>query len=380
MSKRIAFLHKPFPFGGAEMVTIRLAGELTLHGYTVYVFCSEYYEKLLDAKPQPFEVIEMPDRSKLQAEANVTFVIEKVCSLGISHLIIATNEYAAVIEKLYVARLCKIIYFQHGQPLWEVRNKLEYSGKSRARNVRIALNRLKERAFRHYTKRWLKVYRKIYNNCDFYVNLTFRYSERIITALHADRKKFVCIPNFVSQQEANNVRKKRQLLYVGRLSYADKRVDRLLHIWREIFQKVPDWELVIVGDGSEKAALQDYSHKHRLPRVRFEGWQTDVSAYFNEASIICLTSTFESFGLCLVEGMQLGCVPVAFNCSAGVEDIVKGYGELVPAFDLQAYANALLQLMTDETYLEACRNRSTEGAKRFSPERIVPQWIELLEK
>ncbi len=49
--------------------------------------------------------------------------------------------------------------------------------------------------------------------------------------------------------------KKKQLLYVGRLSQ-EKGPDRLLKSWAAIARRHRDWELVYVGDGPMKEELE----------------------------------------------------------------------------------------------------------------------------
>ena len=43
------------------------------------------------------------------------------------------------------------------------------------------------------------------------------------------------------------------------MTYENKRVDRLLDIWGMIFERVPDWELILGGGGHEKENLQKQS-------------------------------------------------------------------------------------------------------------------------
>ena len=57
-------------------------------------------------------------------------------------------------------------------------------------------------------------------------------------------------------EDLNLDRKKKQIVFVGNMTYENKRVDRLLDIWGMIFERVPDWELILVGGGQEKENLQ----------------------------------------------------------------------------------------------------------------------------
>ena len=176
--------------------------------------------------------------------------------------------------------------------------------------------------------------------------------------------------------------KKKELLFVGRMSYVEKRPDHLLHIWAKLEKRFPAWSLRFVGDGGYLPALKELAGTLGLERVHFEGFQ-NPEPYYRDASIFCLTSAYEGFGNVLVEAASFGCVPVAFESFAAVRDIISDgeNGCLVPAFDLDAYAETLARLMSDD----ALRERLAENAlaqipEKFSPEKIGAQWEALFRK
>ena len=108
-----------------------------------------------------------------------------------------------------------------------------------------------------------------------------------------------------------------------------------------------------------------------LERVRFEGFQ-NPEPYYRDASIFCMTSAYEGLPMVLIEAASFGCVPVAFESFAAVRDIISAgeNGCLVPAFDLDAYAETLARLMSDD----ALRERLAQIPEKFSPEKIGAQW------
>lgn len=137
---------------------------------------------------------------------------------------------------------------------------------------------------------------------------------------------------------------------MGRLSYADKRVDRLIDIWNILKGKTAGWQLIIVGEGDEKKKLEAYVKKLNLTNVEFAGFCNNPKQYYDRASILCLTSSFEGWGLVLTEAQANGIVPIAFECSDGVKSILSPNeinGLLIPPFDLEAYAKKLLFVMNN---------------------------------
>lgn len=381
MSQTIGILHKEFPFGGAETATIRLAEGLSTRGYSVIVFCTDYKKELENAtQARNYRVQLLPDSADINSSRNIQFLTESLPKFSIHLLCVAYNGFLPLMQKLKGTTGLHVIYLQHGQPFWELQPRLDATARKGFMKIRVAcLDRPKERLFHYYTRRWKRVYCGLYQACDTYVTLHPAYSLEIRKAIGCDGGKFVSIPNMTGPTKPSTAGKKKHLLYCGRMSHSDKRVDRLLRIWKHIQNKVPDWELILTGDGPERPRLEKMADRLGLKRVRFEGWQKDMSAHYQEASVVCLTSTFESFGLCLVEGMDYGCIPVAFACSAGVEDIIQGYGILVPPFQLKPYADALVRLMTDENLRQTLRKRSAEGAARFHPENIIPLWDKLFQ-
>ncbi len=111
----------------------------------------------------------------------------------------------------------------------------------------------------------------------------------------------------------------------------------------------------LIGDGVERQNLQQKATAYNLQRIRFLGYQEDVSGFYREASVVCLTSTFEGWGLCLTEAQANGVVPVAYDCGAGVREIISPSGVngfLVSPFNQSKYARTLLKLSEEPRYVE----------------------------
>jgi glycosyltransferase involved in cell wall biosynthesis len=77
------------------------------------------------------------------------------------------------------------------------------------------------------------------------------------------------------------------------MTYENKRVDRLLDIWGMIFERVPDWELILVGGGQEKETYNKILYIWGLKRVVFAGGTSNVQPFYDDASVFCLTSTLK---------------------------------------------------------------------------------------
>lgn len=175
--------------------------------------------------------------------------------------------------------------------------------------------------------------------------------------------------------------KKKQLLVVSRMELRQKRIDRILRIWKRIQFEFPDWSLIIVGDGPRRDFFIELMKKMRLERVLFTGAQNPES-FYRESPILCMTSSYEGFGVVLVEAQQQGCVPVAFSSYASVHDIITHgkSGMLVHPFNEKKYTNTLRWLMTHPQEREEMGKNGELNAQRFNPACIAEQWNSIFEQ
>lgn len=173
--------------------------------------------------------------------------------------------------------------------------------------------------------------------------------------------------------------KKKHLLFVGRMENLSKGVNRLIRIMARLEEDFPDWELHLLGDGSDLAANRELADSLGLENCRFHGC-CNPEPFYREASVICLTSSFEGFGMVLLEGMQYGCIPIAFDSYPAVHDLIehRKNGLLIPAFDEKAYARALAALMRNEALRQKLGEAARKKSLEFSPEIIGRQWQQLI--
>ena len=146
---------------------------------------------------------------------------------------------------------------------------------------------------------------------------------------------------------------------------------------------LPDWRLVLVGDGRDGKMLRELAGELGLERVSFEGMQTDVRPYYAKASVLCLTSETEGWPLTLTEGQANGCICVAFGCTSGVKEILSPDGEcgfIVPPYDEDMYAQVLLKIASmDKESQITMRRRAVERRLEYTPEKIAVKWKSLFD-
>lgn len=136
---------------------------------------------------------------------------------------------------------------------------------------------------------------------------------------------------------------------VCRLS-KEKGVEYLILSAKQILNKMPNVEFLIVGTGNEEDKLKELAQKLEIgKKIRFVGFQRDVIKYLSELDIFTLTPIRrESFGIGVAEAMACG-IPVVATNIGGLSELVKDglTGFIVPPKDPKAIANALIKLIKD---------------------------------
>ena len=171
--------------------------------------------------------------------------------------------------------------------------------------------------------------------------------------------------------------KAKKIIWCGRVEYSMKRVDRIMDIWKRLCTKYPDWELIIIGSGNIQS-IRETAKKHKIRNITFTG-SCDPTKYYKEGSILCMTSSTEGWGMVLIEAMQYGCVPIAYNSYTSLADILqnKKNGFIIPAFDRKEYIEKLEILMTNDVVRENMAKEGYESIKKFNHKYIANKWIEL---
>ena len=139
------------------------------------------------------------------------------------------------------------------------------------------------------------------------------------------------------------------LLAVGRLS-PEKQFDHLIDAFAVLAPQFADWDLVILGEGTQRQALVQRAVDFGLHgRVLFPGRAGNPGDFYAAAKLFVMSSAYEGFPNTLVEALAAGLPAVSYDCDAGPRDVIRHGvdGLLVPPNDREALRTALACLMTD---------------------------------
>jgi phosphatidylinositol alpha-1,6-mannosyltransferase len=155
-------------------------------------------------------------------------------------------------------------------------------------------------------------------------------------------------------------------LIVGRLAASEryKGHDRMIDGWVQVRQAIPSAELVIVGDGDDRARLEALVAEKGLDgAVHFAGRVSaeELDGFYRHAAFFMMPSTGEGFGLAYLEAMREGraCVAAPGAAEEFVEDQVTG--RIVDASSTRALVDVTIELFR---HPERCASMGQAGAAR----------------
>jgi N-acetyl-alpha-D-glucosaminyl L-malate synthase BshA len=154
-----------------------------------------------------------------------------------------------------------------------------------------------------------------------------------------------------------------------------KRVDDVIHIFKQVLEKVPA-KLLLVGDGPERHRCEELCrHLGLFSEVRFLGKQDAVEELLAVSDLFIMPSEKESFGLAALEAMACQ-LPVISSNSGGLPELningVTGFTSDVGNVDEMAkYA---IELLTNDEMYQRFRANALARAEEFDINRILPQY------
>lgn len=380
----ILFLLKGLEIGGLEVVTAVLANKFVEEGHQVSVFSflggKHSIADRFDARIKLYQQDDYSRSKENVAKLRKVLVDDKIDIIinqwGLPYTPIKTARKAA--KGLDV----KIISVYHNAPSFNGRIQKLNIALMGCENLmkRLAL-RLMRFAFKKVTSRAMAY---IYRHSDLFLVLSPSYIEEFkrFTGVSDDRYLQVLTNPITVEHDGYEYafnEKQKEIIYVGRLDFVQKRVYRVIDTWNYLEDNFPDWRLTIVGDGEDRQSLVNHAKALGLKRVNFEGFQKPIY-YYKRASILLLTSDFEGFPLVLAECMSFGVIPAVYNSYSAVCDIIDDGkdGIVLPyhknGYDANEAAGMIAKIMKDDCKREQMALAAIKKSKEYSVEKIYSEW------
>ena len=162
--------------------------------------------------------------------------------------------------------------------------------------------------------------------------------------------------------------RKRQLISVGSLKW-QKGYQDLLKAFQEASTKLPDYSLVIVGDGQDRHDLMNLTRELGIEdRVVFTGQQSqqEIVRLLNESALFVMSSVSEGFPKVILEALACG-LPVVVTDVGNSGDVVRdnGVGIVVPPNQPSSLAQAVVTMLTDKRRYRECAKRCELTADKY---------------
>ena len=230
-------------------------------------------------------------------------------------------------------------------------------------------------------------YRKVYKDSDLYILLSDSFIsefENISRLKNLKKIRVISNPITIDNEDFvyNFERKEKQIIFVGRLEYTQKRIERILNVWSKIQSEYKDWTLTIVGDGPDMLRLKKITANNNIQSVEFVGFQNPKD-FYKKASILLLTSDYEGFPLTVTESMSFGVIPVVYGSYSAVYDIITdGYSGIISkpnnGFDEEDFVNKLKTLLSSESKRREFSQNALNDSRKYSLNNICEKWRKIL--
>jgi len=225
-------------------------------------------------------------------------------------------------------------------------------------------------AVSYHTKKWLC---KVFGQ-------RFRSKVKVITGgidLEAYNREKI---SYASIEKKYNLKGKDVVMFIGRLT-KEKGVEYLIDASKNI-----NSEIIIIGDGSNRKHLENYTRLKNAKNVRFLGYieSEETRQFYKKASVVVVPSVWdEPLGLVILEAMAME-TPVVASNKGGIPLAVKdGYnGFLIRPRSAKAISEAVNKILSDDLLEE----KLGQNARKFVEERfgwkkvIVPRFLSLYKK
>jgi glycosyltransferase involved in cell wall biosynthesis len=139
------------------------------------------------------------------------------------------------------------------------------------------------------------------------------------------------------------------VLCVGALMVQKGQQD-LLTVWPEVRARVPEAQLLLVGDGPDRRALERLAHG--VEGVMFTGARTDVPLWMAASNVVVVPSRWEGMALVPLEAMACARSVVATDVNGVVDSVPPHAGAIVVLDDPVALVEALVARLEDPVLAE----------------------------
>jgi len=355
---KIAFINHSFILGsGIDTVIYELARHLAYnHKVTVFTFYNKYEEQL------NFEVkeVEIPFKESRMVRS----VLSPIFLHKVVHIRKSIQDYDVVNTHLYPANLIPLIPNKLKKPFNIV---TEWSEPGVNPNYEFT-----QKLYKQFVRKMNEYAAKKADSVIAPCNFTKKWIEKeygiIPIKMYLDGINFEILDMKRSYNTLDFLENSPVILYVGRID-PYKNIDLLIKSFEIVKRRIYNAKLVIVGHihftNYFKKLKELVAKKNLGDDVLFTGvvsWD-DLAQYYASCDVYATCSSWEGF--LRAEAFAMGKPMVAFDVGANSDTIKNGEnGLLVSKQTSEAFADALISLLTDESLRNKMGRKGYDWAKK----------------
>jgi glycosyltransferase involved in cell wall biosynthesis len=211
------------------------------------------------------------------------------------------------------------------------------------------------------------------NRCKFVTTISEASKAEIVMFSRCDPDKVKVIPIALSPVflpvERSYQWSKPRMLMIG--SAHNKNQVRMIRALEGI-----DCRIQIVGQFEQE--IKDLLDALKMDYVYQSGFSIDqMYKAYQETDILMFASTYEGFGMPLIEAQATGVIPVTSNISSMPEVAGEGGAVFVDPYDVQSIRQGVLNAIHDQQLRASIHKKGFENVKRFEPRRISEMYVDL---
>lgn len=198
-------------------------------------------------------------------------------------------------------------------------------------------------------------------------------------------KSFV-IPNAFPRSEIREPydgERRKTIVSVGRLYEYQKQFGVLIRAFKQVYEKHPEYRLIIYGEGQDRKQLQGLIDSLGLQDVAsLPGAIENPIDVIRKDGVFVLSSNFEGIPNSLIEALASGIPTVSTDCSPGGAAFLTHNGEnglLIPIGDEKAMAKAICQVIENPEFASQLSQKGIQIIDELDEDLIAKRWIDAFE-
>jgi glycosyltransferase involved in cell wall biosynthesis len=170
------------------------------------------------------------------------------------------------------------------------------------------------------------------------------------------------------------------VVYVGRVD-PEKKVGLVVDAFSKVLEKLPEAQLVIVGDGVDRLRIEQNVKKlGALKSIRILGrvLQPDLYELYRVGDVFATASEIETQGIVLIEAAASGLPLIAVNAGAVSEVCITGKnGFLCEPKNVEQISDSIYNILSDKELQKKYSKASLEIAAEHDLEKTIDKFLNI---